>query len=157
MTENRQDRYEILRRLALMGTDGESLEQAAQSALEQPATLLGLTAVAMYLWDDQMKVTLSVTTATEDRDKERLLGITKRGDKYTRTQVINGARAVVIHAKGKPDNLSRWITRLVQKRGFNKAVVALANKLVRMAWVIIARGERYRPWEVRVTDTAIVV
>lgn len=88
-------------------------------------------------------------------DKNRLLGISKRGDKYTRTQVINGARSVVIHAKGKSDSLSRWIVRLVQDRGFNKAVVALANKLVRMAWVIVARGECYRPWEVRVAGATM--
>lgn len=88
-------------------------------------------------------------------DRDRLLGISKRGDKYTRTQVINGARSVVIHARGKSDSLSRWVTRLVQERGFNKAVVAMANKLVRMAWVIIARGERYRPLETRATGSAL--
>jgi transposase len=80
-------------------------------------------------------------------DKERLLGITKRGDKYTRTQVINGARSVVIHAARKTDVLSRWINRLVETRGFNKAVVALANKLIRIAWVVIARGECYQSRE----------
>lgn len=76
-------------------------------------------------------------------EKERLLGITKRGDGYTRAQVINGARSVVIHARRRSDPLSRWIARLVEERGFNKAVVALANKLIRIAWVVIARGERY--------------
>lgn len=80
-------------------------------------------------------------------DKDRLLGITKRGDGYTRMQVINGARSVVIHARRKSDALSRWINRLVETRGFNKAVVALANKLVRIAWVVIARGASYRPQE----------
>lgn len=80
-------------------------------------------------------------------DKDRLLGITKRGDGYTRAQIINGARSVVIRAGGKSDALSRWIVRLVETRGFNKAVVALANKLIRIAWVVIARGERYQPRE----------
>ena len=80
-------------------------------------------------------------------DKDRLLGITKRGDGYTRAQIINGARSVVIRAGGKFDALSRWIVRLVETRGFNKAVVALANKLIRIAWVVIARGERYQPRE----------
>jgi len=80
-------------------------------------------------------------------DKSRLLGISKRGDSYTRTQVINGARSVVARAKHKSDTLSRWINRLVATRGFNKAVVALANKLIRIAWVIIARGESYQPRE----------
>jgi transposase len=77
--------------------------------------------------------------------KEVLLGITKRGDSYVRSLVIHGARSVVIQAGKKTDPLSQWINRLVATRGFNKAVVALANKLIRMAWVIVARGESYRP------------
>jgi transposase len=77
--------------------------------------------------------------------KEVLLGITKRGDSYVRSLVIHGARSVVSHAGGKTDPLSQWINRLVATRGFNKAVVALANKLVRIAWVIVARGESYSP------------
>jgi transposase len=76
--------------------------------------------------------------------KERLSGITKRGDPYVRSLVIHGARTVVMRAKTKTDPLSVWINRLVATRGFNKAVVALANKLVRIAWVIIARNETYK-------------
>lgn len=77
--------------------------------------------------------------------KPRLGGITKRGDGYVRKVLIHGARSVVRLAGSKTDALSVWINRLVQRRGFNKAVVALANKLVRIAWVIIAKGERYQP------------
>lgn len=76
-------------------------------------------------------------------DKVKLSGITKRGDKYTRSLVVHGARAVVRNAHKKDDPLSRWITRLVVTRGYNKATVALANKLIRMAWVIIAKEETY--------------
>ncbi|MBU0984575.1 MAG: hypothetical protein KKA42_11930 [candidate division Zixibacteria bacterium] len=75
MTDNRQDRYEILRQLALKGSDGESLDKTARSALEDAATLLGLSAAAMYLWDDNMKVSLSVISASEDRDRERLAAL----------------------------------------------------------------------------------
>lgn len=77
--------------------------------------------------------------------KQNLLGITKRGDKYVRTQLIHGSRSVVIAAKKKDDPLSRWINALVARRGFNKAVVALANKLIRIAWAVVARGESYQP------------
>ena len=80
-------------------------------------------------------------------DKERLSGITKRGDSYTRSLVVHGARSVVTAAKRKTDPLSVWINRLVERRGFNRTVVALANKLIRIAWVIIARHERYQPKE----------
>lgn len=80
-------------------------------------------------------------------DKIRLLGITKCGDKYIRSLVVNGARAVVAHVKNKTDPLSLWVKRLLETHCFNKVVVALANKLIRMAWVIIARGEEYQPYQ----------
>lgn len=78
-------------------------------------------------------------------DKVKLSGITKKGDSYVRCLLIHGARSVVTHAGNKNDPLSQWIQGLVERRGFNKAVVALANKLIRMAWVILSRKEHYRP------------
>ncbi len=79
--------------------------------------------------------------------REVLLGISKRGDKHLRALVVHGARAVVSRAGKKTDKLSLWINRLVATRGFNKATVALANKLVRMGWVVIARDENYKSME----------
>ncbi len=76
--------------------------------------------------------------------KEVLLGISKRGDSYLRGLLIHGARAVVRHAAGKQDRLSRWIQRLVERRGHNKAVVALANKMARMGWAILAHKTTYQ-------------
>lgn len=81
--------------------------------------------------------------------REVLLGITKRGDKNLRSLVIHGARAVVSRSKTKTDRLSLWINKLVLRRGFNKATVALANKLIRIAWVLIARCENYQNAEDR--------
>lgn len=77
--------------------------------------------------------------------KDRLYGITKRGDATLRTVIIHGARAVLIRSTGKADRLSRWVNQLIERRGFNKAAVALANKMVRIAWVLIRRQEEYRP------------
>ncbi|UTW12331.1 IS110 family transposase [Marinobacterium rhizophilum] len=74
-----------------------------------------------------------------------LLGISKCGNRAVRSQVVHGARAVVAQAGHKVDPLSQWINRLVATRGYNKAMVALANKLVRIAWIIVARGEHYQP------------
>lgn len=76
---------------------------------------------------------------------DRLYGITKRGDSYVRSMVVHGARAVVSRAKGKTDALSHWINQLVARRGFNKAAIALTNKMIRIAWVLVTRGERYKP------------
>lgn len=77
--------------------------------------------------------------------KNVLLGISKRGNRYLRTLLIHGARAVLRHAKNKTDQFSQWAQALSERRGHNKACVAVANKLARIAWVIMARNESYRP------------
>ena len=77
--------------------------------------------------------------------KPRLLGISKRGNAYLRTLYIHGARAVLRHSANKSDRLSLWAQGVLNRRGHNKACVAVANKIARMAWVIMAKGETYRP------------
>jgi transposase len=69
-------------------------------------------------------------------DEPKLLGISKRGDKYLRTQLIHGARSVVSRIDGRSDPLSVWLQGLVARRGKNKATVALANKTARRLWAI---------------------
>lgn len=75
--------------------------------------------------------------------KTVLLGISKRGDKDLRSLLIHGARSVVRHADKKDDTLSRWIRRIKAERGANKAAVALANKLARIGWAILANKSEY--------------
>ena len=77
--------------------------------------------------------------------KETLLGISKRGNSYLRYLLVQGAKSVVSRAVTKDDKLSRWINRLVQTRGHNRACVAYANKMARMAWAISVTGEEYSP------------
>lgn len=77
--------------------------------------------------------------------RERLMGISKRGDAYLRTQLIHGARSVVKACQGKDDPLSRWVQSLCSRRGKNVATVALANKTLRMAWALLSRGVDYDP------------
>jgi transposase len=76
--------------------------------------------------------------------KTVLLGISKRGNAYLRTLYIHGARAVLRHSAKKSDRFSVWAQDLLARRGHNKACVAVANKMARMAWVIMAKGETYR-------------
>lgn len=76
--------------------------------------------------------------------KPVLLGISKRGNSYLRTLLIHGARAVLRCSEGKPDKFSRWAQSLLERRGHNRACVAVANKMARIAWVIMSKGERYR-------------
>jgi len=76
--------------------------------------------------------------------KTILGSISKRGDRYLRTNLIHGARSVVSKADSKTDARSRWIQQLKARVGMNKACVALANKNARILWAIMASGERYR-------------
>lgn len=77
--------------------------------------------------------------------KARLFGISKRGDRYLRTLMIHGARAVLGKAGGKEDQRSLWIGRLRERRHSNIVSVALANKNARIVWSILTSGEDYRP------------
>lgn len=77
--------------------------------------------------------------------KPVLRGISKRGNTYLRTLFIHGARAVLRHSATRQDRFSRWAQSVLARRGHNKACVAVANKLARMAWVVMAKGEAYRP------------
>lgn len=75
--------------------------------------------------------------------KERLLGISKGGDTYIRTLLIHGARSVLPHAGKKIDKQSKWLCSLIERRGYNKATIALANKTARIAWAIIKDCSKY--------------
>lgn len=76
--------------------------------------------------------------------KRHLGGITKRGNGYLRKLLVHGARAAVLAAQRKRDARSCWISALVERRGHNKAVVALANKNARILWALLSTGECYR-------------
>ena len=77
--------------------------------------------------------------------KERLLGISKRGDAYLRKLLVHGARAVLRHAGNRDDGLSRWLKSLSARKHANVVTVALANKTARIAWAIARNGKPYDP------------
>ena len=94
----------------------------------------------------QMAASLGLTPRQcSSGDKQRLLGISKRGDVYLRTLLVHGARAVVSQAKHRDDRLSRWVTGIAQRRHPNVAAVALANKTARMAWAMLRNETDYDP------------
>ena len=74
--------------------------------------------------------------------KERLGSITKQGNRYLRWLLVAGAMAVIRHARQHGTNRA-WLTRIMARRPAKVAAVALANKIARMAWAIMARGERF--------------
>lgn len=78
--------------------------------------------------------------------KTRLGGISKQGDRYLRRLLVVGATAVMRHIKDKPTPMADWIRKLSEKKPFRLVSVALANKLARIAWVVLTRKEAYRPY-----------
>jgi transposase len=72
-----------------------------------------------------------------------LKGMTKNGDRYLRTLLVHGARAAITRGQKNCPPLARWVQPILARRGHNKAVVALANKLARIAWVILTTGEPF--------------
>jgi transposase len=66
------------------------------------------------------------------------LGISKRGDPYVRTLLMHGARAIIARC-----NRTAWVTALLQRRPYSVAVAALANKLARIAWALLVKGQAF--------------
>lgn len=81
--------------------------------------------------------------------KTQQLGISKRGDTYLRTLLISGARAVVCRSAH-----SSWIERLLQRRHLNVVVAALANKMARTVWAVLAKGQAFDQVKWNPTETA---
>ena len=75
--------------------------------------------------------------------KSNLGGITKRGDTYLRTLLIQGAKSAVMTAHRRQDKISQWAVALRERSGWQKAVVALANKNARILWAVMTRGEAF--------------
>lgn len=70
----------------------------------------------------------------------RLGRITKRGDAYLRTLLIQGAKVAVMTAHKRQDAISRWAVQLKERVGWQKAAVAMANKNARIVWALLLRG-----------------
>jgi transposase len=76
--------------------------------------------------------------------KQKLFGMSKRGNIYLRRMLIHGARAVLFRVKYDTAGLGQWVRRLSQRAPRNKVVVAIANKLARIAWAVLSSGRNYR-------------
>jgi transposase len=114
--------------------------------------LLGATALAATLGDGkawksgrEFSASLGLVPAHSGTGgKARVGHLSKRGDPYLRTLLIHGARSVITHAKHKP----KWLEQLLARRPLNVAAVALANKMARTAWALVAHGRDYeREWK----------
>ena len=77
--------------------------------------------------------------------KQTLWELPRRGNKYLRRLFVQGARAVMQHKTKQSSGLTAWLAQLTARTHHNIAIVALANKLARMAWAVLAKNEVYRP------------
>ena len=77
--------------------------------------------------------------------KERLLGISKRGDTYLRKLLVHGARATIRWVGRKTDRRSQWMRQLLERRGKNRTAVAVANKNARIVWALLTSHQDYQP------------
>src|SRR5467141_1427712 len=77
--------------------------------------------------------------------QQKLLGISKRGNSYLRRLFVQGARPVMQQRTKQSFGLSAWLAQLTARTHRNVAAVALANKLARIAWAVLAKNEQYRP------------
>jgi transposase len=114
--------------------------------------VLGATALAATLGDGsgwksgrEFSATVGLVPAHSGTGgKARVGHLSKRGDPYLRTLLIHGARAVIERGKDKP----KWLEQLLARRPRNVAVVALANKMARTAWALVAHERQYqREWK----------
>ncbi len=77
--------------------------------------------------------------------KQKLTGTSRRGNKYLRKLFVQGAHSVLLQRTKQTSALSTWLANLASRKRPQVATVALANKMARMAWVVLYKGEAYRP------------
>ena len=137
----------LIKRLAENNEDCVRLQQLRGiGPMTSTAMIATVGDARQYRTSRQMAAAIGITPKQHSSgDRDRLLGISKRGDVYLRTLMIHGARAVVARAKYKDDRLSRWMTGIATKRHPNVAAVALANKTARMAWAMLRHETDYDP------------
>ena len=126
---------EMSRRLAEMPGIGPLLATALVATVPDPRAFASARNFAAWIG--------LVPKQNSSGGKERLGGITKQGNRYLRSMLTVGALAVIRYAE-RHGTKRPWIIKLLARRPTKVAAVALANKMARMAWAIMARDERYR-------------
>jgi transposase len=141
---------ELDREIAAIAREHEPVGRLEQISGVGPLVASALYALVgdgrQYRSGRELAVALGLTPRQHSSGgQDRLLGISKRGDKYIRTLLIHGARSALRVAPGKTDRLSRWAVVLAERSHPNVAVTALANKMARVAWAMLRHGTNYEP------------
>jgi transposase len=139
----------------------------ANAAVKAAATLLGIgpvtaSAVVATVGDfkqfrngAQFGAWIGLTPRQHSSGGKNNLGsITKRGDTYLRTLLIQGAKSAVMTAHRRQDRISQWAVALRERSGWQKAVVALANKNARILWAVMTKGEAFDANHLSIKPTA---
>lgn len=104
---------------------------------------------------DQFGAWLGIVPRQNSTGGKASLGrITKRGDNYLRTLLIQGAKVAVMTAGKREDPISQWLVQLTARVGWQKACVAMANKNARILWAVMTRDRGFDPKHVSVKPTA---
>jgi transposase len=127
---------DLCQRLAQVEGVGPMIATAMAAAVSDPTAFKNGRQLAAWLG--------LVPRQQSSGGKQVLLGISKRGDRYLRSLLIHGARAVVSRAATKTDARSRWIAEKQRLRGTNRTCVAVANKNARILWALMAKHETYQ-------------
>jgi len=139
---------ELDREIATIAREHEPIGRLQQLTGIGPLTASALYALVgdarQYRNGRELAVALGLTPRQHSSGgKEKLLGISKRGDKYVRTLLIHGARSALRVAPNKTDRISCWAVTLAERSHPNVATAALANKLARIAWAMLRHGTNY--------------
>lgn len=130
------DAHPVCQRLATVPGVGQLIATALIASVTEPQRFKNGRQFAAYLG----LVPRQHTTG----GKPKLLGISKAGNKYLRMLLVQGARSVICHQRWKEDLRSQWVNKLIERRGFHKANIALANKNARVLWKILTTpGEEF--------------
>jgi transposase len=141
---------ELDREIAAIAREHEPVGRLEQLTGIGPLTASALYALVgdgrQYRSGRELAVALGLTPRQHSSGgKEKLLGISKRGDKYIRTLLIHGARSALRVAPNRTDRLSRWALALAERSHPNVAVTALANKMARIVWAMLRHETNYEP------------
>jgi transposase len=146
------------KRIAAHLKDNEQVRQAEQIMGIGPVTASAVVATVgdfkQFKDGAQFGAWLGLTPRQNSSGGKNSLGkITKRGDMYLRTLLIQGAKSIVQSAQKRDDPISKWALKIREKSGWQKAVVALANKNARILWAVFVRGKAFDANHVSVKPT----